>query len=318
LTTFSIHGIIYIVKEAMNRMIFTFALVGIFSLGILSSAAMTSTNYEIRWDSLNAGGSDTASSASYGLRDSISQLTSGGGTSTSYEMSEGFRAGIYDQVIALSLFFQNRGAELKVSSLSSTTISMTSTSGISVGDYIMLVQDVSSGHVSAVGKVTAVVANTSVTVDELTDGGSAPVIDGSGDYMYEMNASSLTFDTLTPAVTRHIAIGMEVTADIENGYTVQMMDSGDIAKSGVSIPDVTDGSVTAGTSEYGARSSDTTITATTFDTEDTAITSAFQDVVTESSAKFEDKNFITLKVATETYTAGTYTHTISIVASGNF
>lgn len=303
----------------MKRTIFTFALVGIFVFTTLASAAMTSTNYEIRWDSMNAGGSDTTSSASYLLRDSISQLTSGGPTSTSYQMSEGYRAGIYDQVIAFSMFFQNRATELKVSSLSSTTISMdSSTSGILVGDYIMLVQDVSGGHVSAIGKVTSVVANTSITVDELVNGGSAPTIDGSGDYLYEMNASSLTFETLTPVAVKRIAIGMEVTADLENGYTVQMMEGGQLTKGGSSISDVTDGTVSAGSLEYGARSSDTTLSATTFDTEDTAITGSFQDVVTESDAKFEDKNFITLKAATDSYDHGTYTQTLSVIASGNF
>ncbi len=302
----------------MKRFTLTFVLVGIFIYGNFAGATMTSTNYEIKWDSLNAGGSDTSSSASYGLRDSISQLTSGGGTSTTYQESVGYRAGIFDQVISFSYFLQNTSAR-SVTALTNTVISTTDTAGISVGDYVMLVQDVSTSYISAVGKVASVSAGVSVTVDSLTNGGSAPTIDGTNDSLYLMNSSSLTFNTLTTTTTQNIVLGFEVTADIDNGYVVQIMDNGEMQSViGEKLNDVTDGTVTAGKSEFGARSSDTTLAETTFDTEDTAITTSFQDVATESTAKYEDRKFVILKAATDSGVGGTFTNSITIVASGNF
>lgn len=303
----------------MKRIVTTFALVGFFVYSNLASAAMTSTNYEIRWDSLSAGGSDTSSSASYNLRDSLSQITSGGGSSTSYQESTGYRAGVYDQVITFSMFIQNtQETERIATSLTSTTIATTNTTGIAVGDYILLVQDVTSTFLSAIGKVTSISSGVSVTVDELKNGGTAPVIDGSGDQLFLMGATSLILPTLMPTGVSRIVLGFEVTADIDNGYVVQLKESGNLVSGAYQIGDVSDGEVTLGSSEYGAKSSDTTISSSTFDTVDTAITGSFQDIATESSAKFEDRNFLTLKAATATIQSGEYTQSISIIASGNF
>jgi len=47
------------------------ALTTIFGLSFSVFATMTSTNYEIQWDEINAGGGEGSSSASYQLRDSV-------------------------------------------------------------------------------------------------------------------------------------------------------------------------------------------------------------------------------------------------------
>ena len=85
------------------------------------------------------------------------------------------------------------------------------------------------------------------------------------------------------------------------------------------IDDVADGSVSAGFEEYGARSSDTSIASSTFDTADTALTTSYQDVATESSTSFDSRNFITFKIGTTPLTAvGTYAHTVTFIASGSY
>ena len=43
----------------MFKQTVTFALVGFFVWASFASAGMTSTNYEIRWDTISTGGSDT-------------------------------------------------------------------------------------------------------------------------------------------------------------------------------------------------------------------------------------------------------------------
>src|SRR3989338_8111501 len=168
----------------MRKLLITIALlVGISLLSQPVLAEMTSTNFIIRWDAVNSGGSDTGSSATYKLHDSVGDTAPGSGTSTTYGLDAGYRAGIYEQVITFDVMAQSNATERVATSLAGTTI-VTDTTGLSVGDFIAIVQDRGPNQVAGMGKINAVGVGT-VTVDELEDNGTAPTIDGTNDYVYE-------------------------------------------------------------------------------------------------------------------------------------
>lgn len=300
----------------LNRVI-TFALVGFFISVHFAQAEMSSTNFEIRWDTVSTGGSDTSSSASYLLRDSVESTVAGEGTSSSYRLLQGYRGGIDDQIITFEVKAQDTSSARAATALSSLTVTA-STTGISVDTLIAVVQDVGSSQVAAIGRVASLGAGT-ITVDAWKDGGTTPVIDGTNDYVYPLTSTAIAFGDLDAATVKTSIVAFEVTAVNDNGYVVQVYEDGALRSGAESIDDVSDGSVSAGSEEYGARSSDSSIATSSFDTADTGITTTSTDVATESSSIFEGRNFLTLKVAISSSTSsGDYSQTLSLVASGNF
>lgn len=303
----------------MKNVIVAFAIVGFFVFTSTAFAGMTSTNYKIQWDSFSTGGSDTSSSSSYGLRDSIGESSIGSMSATNYQITSGYRAGVFDQILTFSLLLQNTSDARVVTSFSSLTISSANTSSISVGDYIALVQDVGVSQVSAIGKVASVSTNTSITVDAWATDGSLPTINGANDYYYPMNASSVAFGSLTNDIVSTGIVAFEISAEDPNGYVVQIQSDSGLTSGSHNITNVSDGSVSGDSEEYGVRSSDTSLANSTFDSADTALSSSYQDITTESTTKFNDRHFVTLKVSKTSNTqSGSYVQTISLIASGNF
>lgn len=301
----------------MSKRIITFAVVGIFVYASLAHAQMTSTNYEIRWDSVNTGGSDSASSGSYLLRDTSESTLAGTSTSTSYQLDQGYRAGVDDQIITFEVKTQSTSSSRSATALSGLTVTA-STGGISVNDFIAVVQDAGASQVAAIGRVASIGAGT-LTVDAWKNAGSVPTIDGTGDYVYPLTSTSVAFGDLSSSGVSTSIIAFDVTAANDNGYVVQILEDGNLRSGSNEIDDVSDGSVTTGSEEYGGRSSDTSLASSTFDTLDTAITTSFAQVATESSAQFESRNFVTLKVGvSSSTTTGSYSQILSVVASGNF
>jgi hypothetical protein len=89
--------------------------------------------------------------------------------------------------------------------------------------------------------------------------------------------------------------------------------------SGSILNDVDDGSVTMEFEEYGGRSSDLSLSASTFDTADTAFTSSLQQVASRSSGTLKARDFLTLKAAASADTLnGAYSHTLTVVFVGNY
>lgn len=293
------------------------AFVGIFLSVGFSHAQMTSTNFQIRWDSISAGGSDISSSASFGLRDTVDQSAGSRTSSASYRLDSGYRSGIFDEIITFDLFVQDATSQTAVTAFVPNVIS-SNTAGFSVNDYVVLVQDRGIGQVAGVGRITAIGVN-SLTIDELVTAGVSPIVDGTNDYVYRMSGATSALGTLSATSVATSVISFQVTAENSAGYVIQVMQSGGLTDGVETIDGVTDGAVTAGSEEYGARSSDTTVATSTFDTQDTAITSAAQSIVTSSSASFNQRSFLTLKAAMSAGTpAGAYGQTLTFIASGNF
>jgi hypothetical protein len=301
----------------MSNKVLVATIVGIFVYTQVAYAQMTSSSYQIRWDSINTGGSDTASSTTYLLHDSLEPAVAGRSTSTSYAVDQGYRGGISDRTIIFNVYAQDTSSAFTASSLSGTTVT-SSTTGVSVGSTIALIQDVGVSQVAAVGKVASLTGST-VTVDSWKNAGTQPTIDGSGDYVYLMNGASLDFGSISDGSVETGIVALDVTVDNTSGYVIQVFEDGDLRSSSYTIDDVADGAVSVGSEEYGARSSDTSIATSTFDTADTSITSSYQDVATESVVSFDSRNFVTFKVGTTVATTvGAYAHTVTFIASGTF
>jgi hypothetical protein len=300
----------------MRVIVAVIVIVGFFGTAMRAAAQMSSTNYEIRWDTVGAGGDNVSSSPSYILRDTVGNAGVGDGSSASYGLRAGYRQGVYDSFIEFSLFSQ-ASAVVSATALVGTTVTCT-TGSFSVGDMVAVVQDRGVSQVSAIGQIASIGAG-SVTLDALRDGGIAPVIDGSSDYVYLLDGTSADFGTLTESTVRTAVVGMEVSTDADAGYVVQIVSDGSLRNGSETIDAVADGSVTAGSEEYGARSSDTSLAGSTFDSSDTAITTTFQDIADRASAAHKDRNFLTLKASIDGETApGSYGQRLTLVVSGNY
>lgn len=58
-----------------------------------ASFAMSSSNYQISWDSINSGGEDRSTSTNYRLQDTIGETGTGFSTGVTYEIAAGYRIG---------------------------------------------------------------------------------------------------------------------------------------------------------------------------------------------------------------------------------
>lgn len=281
-------------------------------------SAMYSASYQINWDSVGSSAEDASSSSTYQLKGNVGSVQ-GVSTSSSYLEEVGYRAGIYDPTVAYSLFTQDFASQVAATASTSTSVDVTTTSGFAVDDIIVLVQDEGVNQVSAVGKITNIAANT-ITVDRFDDGGSAPVIDGTNDYVYLLSGTAVPLTTLSPNTISTGIIGWEANADVPEGYSVYIVEDHGLQISGGStLPGVTDGAVTIGQAEYGARSSDTSLSSSTFDTADTEFTTSPQLVASRSENELGNRDFLTLKAATSsTQQAGAYSQNLTLIFVGSY
>lgn len=292
-------------------------LVGIFCIGRFAIAEMASDNFQIEWDSINLGGSDSSASASYILRDTLGNIGAGESESATYILRAGYRAGIFDEVISFEIFSQDNASVETADALAGTTVT-TNTGGFAVSDFIAVIENYGEDQVSAIGQITAIGVGT-LTVDEWKNGGVAPVIDGNDDFVYKLEGTTADLSDLDSDEVSTVIVCFEITADIASGYSIQVFEDGDLRDGAANIDPVADGEVTAGNEEYGGRSSDITLNDSTFDTEDTAFAENFQEIADEDEEKFSDRNFMTLKASmADDSDDGDYTQILTFIASGNF
>lgn len=291
-----------------------------FTSADIAFSAMSSTTYQVLWDSVSVGGDDTSSSTSYLLRDTLGESTTGAATGTTYTERDGYRGNTLDQVVTFQTFPENRSTQTAATTLSSLTVTVTSVAAFSVGQRIVLVQDEGNGQVCAFGKIASIGATTLV-VDAWTTNGTLPTIDGVNDYVYRMLGTTIDLGTLATSTVATSVVGWEVNADVSQGYSVYLFENRDLTSSGtaMTIGDVGDGTVTAGSSEYGAISSDTTLALSTFDTQDTGITTSLQQVASRADNSYSSRDFVILKVAVSSaLETATYSNTMSFVFVGDY
>ena len=281
-------------------------------------ASMTSANYQIQWDELSAGGGNS-SSASYGIRDSTAGSAAGSRTtSISYGIDQGFRAGVYDPVVDFVPYVQDRSTQVAATAFASNIVTVTTAAGYSIGDWIVIIQNEGTTQIAAMGQISGI-SGSDITIRS-SYSGSTPTIDGSNDMVYRMSqtATSALGTLATSTVTTQI-IGWVATADVTQGFGVYAFVDGELRFGSDYIAGVTDGSVTAGDSEYGARSSDTTLATSTFDTQDTAFTTTPALVGSTSASSFSNSGFLTLKAAiAPAQNDGSYAQTLTTIFVGDY
>lgn len=303
----------------MRRFLIIFAIFCTVSFANVVQAQMSSSNYQIQWDSFSSGGSETSASSSFQLKDSISTNGLGNSSSTSFQMKSGVRAGVFDEILNFSIFAQDRSILNAVTSVSSTNINLTSTTGFASGNYLVLIQDLGANQVGAIGKIVSIVTNTSITVDFWSTNGTMPVIDGTNDVVSPLTASALSLGSLSLSSVTTGIYAFEVNADLPLGYTIQVFSDGDLRSGSNTIDAISDGIVSVGSEEYGARSSDLSLSSSTFDSSDSAFTQSSQEIVSKSSKSFSDRAFLTLKASMNSSAANaSYSQELSYVISGNF
>ena len=301
----------------MRISIFSIIIISVLVSAFIARANMASTNFEIQWDSVGVTGADTSESTNYKMRDTSGNSSIGRSSSTNYQVSSGYRAGIFDQIITFDVFAQNNSSERAVTNLSGNVISCSVTS-LTVGDFIALVQDKGQFQVSAIGKIKSIGIGT-ITIDELKNGGIAPVIDGTNDYLYLLSGYGLSLGDIKTSEISTGIIGFNVNADLKNGYVVQVSEDGDLRNGALTIDSVSDGSVSTGSEEYGARSSDSSLLGSTFDTQDSAFTTDLQNIASQSQKVFSSRNFLTLKASIAGITENaSYGHLLTFIISGNY
>lgn len=285
-------------------------------------AAMTSTNYQILWDTVGVGGENTSSSSSYNLRDTVGDVAAGGGESASYTLLSGFRAGVFDRTVNFRVLGMERSYQVAATSVVGTTVTVTTTASYATGSYIVLIENEGASQVSAMGKVTSL-TGTTLVVDAWTTNGTMPTIDGVDDVVYLMStAPSISLGMLTESEVATAVVAWDATADVAQGYSVYVMADHDMqstVSASTVLTSVGDGAVTAGATEYGARSSDVTLSLSTFDTQDSAITTSLQQIASRADSSFKARDFLTLKAAVANgTTSAEYTQELTILFVGDY
>lgn len=302
----------------LRNLFFVFSLISVIFFPFFGRAAMTSSNYQIQWDSVGEGGENTATSASYKVRDSLEAIQ-GVGSSTSYRVDSGYRGGLYDPVVHFNVMAQNTATQVAATAITTTTVTVTTAAAYAVDDFIIVIQDEGLSQAEAMGKITSI-AGPIISVDFFQYATVLPTIDGANDYVYKLAGTSIPLATLSPTTVTTGVLGWEVDADVPTGYSVYVREDQDLQTGGADVlDDVADGSVTATFEEYGARSSDSTLTGSTFDTVDTAFTTSFQQVASRTRATLKARDFLTLKAAASSATVdGNYSHNLTVVMVGNY
>ncbi len=284
----------------------------------LAFAEMSSENYRVQWESISSG-SQGGTSSSYDLRASLQALSGSDLSSSSYRLAQGFRAGIFDPVVTFSVYVQDRSSQVGILSMTDTTIDVTSADEYREGDYIAAVAHEGASQDVSLGKILSIDGDR-ITVDSFSQGELSL---GEGDdvlYRLTSSDSSLPLETPTPRSVSTGIIAWEVFSDTPEGYQVYVFDDGDLrTDDGDVVPDVTDGEVSQGSSEYGARSTDSSLEGSLFDSEDAALGESPALIGSRDGVSFSSRDALTLKVGvSRDQQSGSYGSEVTVLFTGSY
>ena len=238
-----------------RRLTFILALFLSIPIGVF---AMSSTQYEIFWDSVNSGGTEDSTSTNYNLRDTIGEAGTGVGSSANYQLSAGYRAGdTQEPFLALDIGTQENQTRTTWSSFSDAgnTVILGSVTGYATGSFIGIVENEGSTQLIAVGKITAI-GGLTVTVDDWDGepGALSGTPAGGDDFAYRLDGSEARMRVQMGQVGTSLTV-TDILSNIATGYSVSVQSDGGLREAtGQEIHPVSDGAVTAGAEEYGAES----------------------------------------------------------------
>lgn len=133
---------------------------------------------------------------------------------------------------------------------------------------------------------------------------------------FALSATSVPLGTLTTASVYTGSTTATITTNANSGYAATIVEDGNLRRStGDDINDVGDGTVTAGSEEYGIR---TTGSDGQYNSTDTAITGT-PGVFASNAGPANSATTITFKAAISPLTVGgNYSHTVTIIATGTY
>lgn len=284
--------------------------------------AMSSTNYWIPWDNVNAGGNDVGTSTNFSIRDTIGGNAAGTGTSANFNLSSGYRV----PEAANTLSYLVKAATTSPTTYSAFTngvggtVVVASSVGFAVNDLIAVVENRGFGQLVAVGRITGI-AGTTFTVDQFEgDGGvmsGAPA--GGDDYVYRLSVNSFDFGTVYAGVQNTNVVGTSVLTNISSGYSVYLQANQNLQNTSAQVmAPVTDGTVSSGVEEYGAEVTGATAFGAGSDLSVTTTQRVIQTAAA-SSGTISDKVAMIFKLSvTSSTNPGTYTQTVYYTLTANY
>lgn len=298
-----------------------FGVLGVFSIASARVLAMTSTNYQILWDSINSGGEDTSTSTNWRIRDTIGEIATGSSTSETYKLSAGYRIGdTQDSMLQFSIGTQENSTETAYSAFSNSnkTVTVSATSSFSVGNFIGVVENKGLSQLVAIGKITDI-SGAVITVDawEGVPSSLSASPTGSDDFVYRLGGNQSDFGVRSLTAGKTSLTYTNILTNAPSGYQVSITTDGDLRYGNAAIINVADGAVTAGVEEFGAKTVGTTAQGTGGDF---ALSSTSTRVI-QSSTTFASNDRIGLIYkfsAAASTPAGTYNQIVTYTATANF
>lgn len=132
-----------------------------------------------------------------------------------------------------------------------------------------------------------------------------------------ISTNTISFGSLSSGSVSTSSLNITVATTGNNGYTSTIKSDGPLKNiDNDTIPAVTDGSVTAGSEEYGMRTSGTD---GQFNSSDTAITTSPQTFAQKNTSTTGETTTLTFKTAiSPTTPAGTYSQAVTIITTSGY
>ncbi len=131
-----------------------------------------------------------------------------------------------------------------------------------------------------------------------------------------LSTNAIALGTLSQLAIASASQTLTITTNSPSGYTTTIVEDGNLRSGGNDINDVADGTVTAGSEEYGIRTSGA---AGQMNNTDTAITGVAQTIASTSTVALAEQTVISYKAAvSENTTYGTYSQTVTFTTTANY
>lgn len=303
------------------RFLICVIITGVFLLTSTVRAAMTSSNFELRFDSINSGGTDNSTSSNYKLYDTLGEQATGPSTSTHYGLLAGYRqTDDYQPSLSLIVSAQENNTQVPYTALSTSTktVTVALATSFSTGTFIGVIENLGLHQKTIIGKIESIIGNV-LTVDQW-DGQVYQIStnpQGGDDYVYRMEAFNGVFGRLEANVGKTTVSRTEVNTNSATGYTVYMQSDGYLRGSTTThIMDVADGEVSMDSEEYGARVYGTLATSTGMDF---AVTDTLREIQTSTTTATNDRVAVVYKINIMPYTpAANYHQKVRYLLTANF
>ncbi len=310
----------------MKRIACSLSVLLLFFFGVpVSFAGMSSSNYQIFWDSVNSGGNELATSTNYGIHDTLGDVAAGTSTSATYQLIAGYRAAEANTALSLDVRTQDKAVTTGYSALNigGDFVTVSSTSGFGVNDYVAVIENVGFSQRVVTGRILSVnVGLSRLTVDGWS--GAVSTIDAAPAETSQVNrldaGLALGFGTIGTNVANTQVIVSSVVAATPNGYHLYLQPAQALHNVGTGAPVtsvIPPASVTVGVEGYGVS---VTGTHAYLPDVDAAVTSTQRVIQTSATpAATPEREALTYKLSvTPSTPTGAYSQALYYTLTANF